>query len=139
MDQQTKTNRAYLILDEIERLASDWPLPEGHVLKIDRSYETRWAMGYPSRSVSIYVGREVPDPNDPDQVHIEVRFFLDEHRATVFAEYGRRWFGKFRPLLTQPSDIHVRGSSFAELAYEVSSSVRYALANAEFNASKVAA
>jgi len=99
----------------------------GESWEFDFGYQTRWAMGYPSRSISWYLRRDAPDPNDPDQLHIEVRVFLDEPRATVFAEVGQRWFGKNRPLLTDTFRIHPRAPSYEELHDRIVTSVCSAL------------
>lgn len=131
MDVRDKLVRAEAFFEAISTVASKWSIPEGHSLVIDRLYETTWAMGYPSRSVSVWVKRSQPDPNDPEQVHVEVRYFLDDHRVTIFAEAGARWFGKFRPLLTHPRDVHLKAATLQGLMFLVSSSVDRALRAAQ--------
>lgn len=132
MDLSLKVEKAEAFFDAITAAATRWSIPDGHVLHIDRAYELAWNMGYPSRSVSATIRRAPMDPNDPSQVHIEIRYFLDQHRATIFAEHGQRWFGKFQTLLHDARDIHPRAQTLDGLMLRISGSVRQALENAQY-------
>jgi hypothetical protein len=132
MDVQQKAIKANEFLFGVSERASRWSIPEGHILALDTEFERLWSIGYPSRSVVATIRREVVDLDDPAQLHIEARFFIEEHRVVMQAELGPRWFGKHRRLLTLSSDVHLHETDLPSLLDKVSHRVQYALKAAQF-------
>lgn len=132
MDLKQKAIKANEFLFAVAEMAPRWSLPEGHVLVLDTEFERLWSMGYPSRSVAVTVRRQTVDLDDPTQLFIEARFFIEENRVVMQAELGPRWFGKHRRLLTHSYDVHLHETDIPSLMDKVSHRMHYALKAAQF-------
>lgn len=132
MDLQQKVAKAKAFLQGVSERAPRWSIPDGHLLVLDSDFERNWSNGYASRSVSARIQRSDVNLDDPHQVFVEIRLFLEEDRVAMQAEYGPRWFGKNRRLLTHSTDLHLHETHLPSLLDKVSRRVEYALRLAEF-------
>lgn len=74
-------------------------IPLGHAYRFDVRQETQWLLRGPGDSISAFVDRQPIVHEDETQFHIEIRVFLDRPRATLFAQFGPRYFGQHVDLL----------------------------------------
>lgn len=113
------------------------PAPVGHRWDVPRHQALHWWCGDVIESTrhgaSIFIRRSSADDRDPDQVHVEVRWFrrLDErgsenlrvrHEAILWCERGP-WGGGFRNLLGA-GETFPKAETVEELAAVISATLR---------------
>ncbi len=113
------------------------PAPPGHRWDVSSQQELRWWGGDVIESTrygaSTFIRRVDPDDRDPDQVHVEVRWFRRQdgvtsgdhrapHEAILWCERGSR-VGCSRNLL-DAGEIFPKAASIEELAAVVAATLR---------------
>lgn len=103
--------------DLLEQLGKQLNVPDSHVYSFQRAYETTWNAGGPGNSLSAHL-RPRPGASD-DVIEGEIRIFLDEPRAILFAYQTNAWGGKREDLLSG-QQAHIRADNYDALLTQIS-------------------
>lgn len=120
------------VADQMESMGKQLDIPIGHQYRFDRESAKRWLVDHNEAygsDMSLFIDINPPDPNDPQQIHAEIRVFLKETKAILWVKQGRRFNFEAKNLL-EDNEQFVHAVSYARLFEQIITRVNRAIGRA---------
>lgn len=85
-----------------ESAKSHLVIPPDHEYEFDAQEQASWVLRGFGHQISAYIHRNPPARNDETQFQLEMRLWVDEPKAQLFAWQGKPFWGEHKDLLERP-------------------------------------